>query len=234
MSYKNGDVEGVGNPPIKYLLDNETSTQKAHHIIPCYKPKRAQKVAYRLIRWQTKKATNVPDFLEEEASARQMGQVQALSPCLVAFYRQKARFVLNRSKTQPGKPREHTQFKPYIPDNPNSLTWNSDMETQIADAMGRLHELSSDHTNQAAKVIASTPPLHILQQLTIKGSWPISANRFPSRSCDRTSLDYFMFSYLKDSIFKDRILIIDDLRQKSLQKCQSMKKPVDLCINTNG
>lgn len=74
----------------------------------------------------------------------------------------------------------------------------------------------------------------------------ISINRFPPRSCDLTPLDYFLFPYLKNSVFSMRVETLDDLRDNIITQCrsvdgemlrnvfQNMKKRIELCLSVNG
>lgn len=74
----------------------------------------------------------------------------------------------------------------------------------------------------------------------------ISVDRFPPRSCDLTPLDYFLFPYLKNSIFINPVHTIDDLRNNIVRQCElvdgfilhkvfeNMKRRVNLCLNAEG
>ncbi|RZC41920.1 hypothetical protein BDFB_015142, partial [Asbolus verrucosus] len=69
---------------------------------------------------------------------------------------------------------------------------------------------------------------------------------YPSRSPDLTPLDYFLFPTLKNTIFKQPVHTIDDLKERISQECASvspevlirvfenMKRRVNLCINVEG
>lgn len=74
----------------------------------------------------------------------------------------------------------------------------------------------------------------------------ISKDRYPPRSCDLTPLDYFMFPYLKNNIFKTPVHTLDELRDNITRHCQminrnmlvnvfeNMKRRVNLCLNVEG
>lgn len=74
----------------------------------------------------------------------------------------------------------------------------------------------------------------------------ISQDRFPPRSCDLTPLDYFVFPYLKNNIFRTPVHTIDDLKDNIQRQCnqinagmlvnvfESMKRRINLCIQQNG
>ncbi|KAI4460770.1 transposable element tc3 transposase-like protein [Holotrichia oblita] len=69
---------------------------------------------------------------------------------------------------------------------------------------------------------------------------------FPARSPDLTILDYFIFPYLKNTIFKIRHQTIEELRNAIVNSCaditeeilinsfESMKRRVQLCLQNNG
>lgn len=69
---------------------------------------------------------------------------------------------------------------------------------------------------------------------------------FPPRSPDLTILDYFIFPYLKNTIFKTRHHTIEELRNAIMNSCaditqeilingfESMKRRVQLCLQNNG
>lgn len=74
----------------------------------------------------------------------------------------------------------------------------------------------------------------------------VGAQRWPPRSPDLTPLDYFMFGYLKNRIYRNRMHTIEELRdaiinavqsitpQQLINVFESMKRRVDACINAEG
>lgn len=74
----------------------------------------------------------------------------------------------------------------------------------------------------------------------------ISKDLYPPRSCDLTPLDYFVFPYLKNNVFRNQVHTIDDLKDNIQRQCdninadmlvnvfESMRRRIALCIQQNG
>lgn len=74
----------------------------------------------------------------------------------------------------------------------------------------------------------------------------ISKDLYPPRSCDLTPLDYFVFPYIKNNVFRNPVHTLEDLRNSIQDQCdqitadmlintfESMKRRVNLCIQENG
>lgn len=78
------------------------------------------------------------------------------------------------------------------------------------------------------------------------GNRLISNNRWPPRSPDLTPLDFFLFGYLKDTIFRNRLHTIDEMKEairtaidritpEVLENVfEGMKRRIDTCLQNNG
>lgn len=74
----------------------------------------------------------------------------------------------------------------------------------------------------------------------------ISKDLWPPRSPDLTPLDYFLFPHLKNTIFKEPIHTIEDLKTRITEECNritpetlarvftNMKRRVAMCLEVNG
>lgn len=113
--------------------------------------------------------------------------------------------------------------------------------------VNQLHddELQMGHFQQdSARPHIAHETIRYLEQFF--GNRLISTDLFPPRSCDLTPLDYFLFPYLKNSIFKNQVHTIDDLRNGIIRQCEeidenvlrnvfeNMKRRVNLCLNVEG
>lgn len=98
------------------------------------------------------------------------------------------------------------------------------------------------HDNATAHTAAQTQ--HYLEEFY--EDRVISRGLWPPRSPDLTPLDYFLFGHLKNTVYKNRLHTVDDLKNAITDAVQNispqqlenvfenMKRRIDMCINNNG
>lgn len=74
----------------------------------------------------------------------------------------------------------------------------------------------------------------------------MSRNLWPPRSPDLSPLDFCIFGYIKDKVFRSRLHTLQELREKILEVCntinegmlerifENMKRRVNICIEAEG
>jgi hypothetical protein len=64
------------------------------------------------------------------------------------------------------------------------------------------------------------------------------SHEWPPRSCDLTPCDFFLWPYIKNSIFSAPVVDMDDLRQRITNKFEnvidSIQRGVRLCMHEGG